>query len=160
MNDLPSSAIGAARMLPTTQTQIDVFSDNVIESVHNGEANPLEVLIILKAFEKAQERIIKEIRENFVNEASKYPESSFEFMGAKIEKAELGTKYDYSVCNDPVHAQRLSIVESASEQLKERETFLKTLKQPITIVDESSGEIVTIQPPLKKSTTGLKVSIR
>ncbi len=159
-NELPTTAIGAARMLPTTQTQIDVFSDQVIESVRNGEANPIEVLVILKAFEKAQERIIKEIRENFVNEASKYPEQSFEFNGAKIDKAEVGTKYNYSVCCDPIF-ERLEVdAAKANSDLKERQEFLKTLKSPLVTVDELSGEIVKIYPPTKTSTSSLKVSIK
>lgn len=160
MSDLPTTAIGAARMLPTTQTQIDVFSDQVIESVRQGEANPIEVLVILKAFEKAQDRIIKEIRDNFVNEASKYPEQSFEFNGAKIEKAEVGTKYNYSVCKDPIYDRRLWILEKAKAELTEREIFLKALKEPLSIVDEETGEVIKIHPPIKTSTSSLKVTIK
>lgn len=160
MNEGPTTALGAARMLPTTQTQIDVFSDQVIESVRQGEANPIEVLVIMKAFEKAQERILKEIREHYVNEASKYHENSFEFNGTKIEKAELGTMYNYAVCNDTV-LERLEVdFDTAKEKLDERKKFLQALKQPLTVVDELTGEIVTINPPVKKSTSGLKVFIK
>lgn len=160
MNELPTTAIGAARLLPTTQTQIDVFSDQVIESVRQGEANPLEVLVIMKAFEKAADRILKEIRENFVTEAAKYPESSFEFNGVKLEKAEVGTSYDYSACNDPVYQRLFEVSFEANGQLKEREAFLKAIKRPTTIADEGTGEMITINPPLKKSTASVKVSIR
>lgn len=160
MNELPSSAIGAARMLPTTQTQIDVFSDQIIESVRQGEVNPIEVLILMKAFEKAQKRILEEIRENYVNEASKYPEPSFEFNGTKIEKAELGTMYNYAVCDDTV-LERLEVdFNTAKEKLDERKKFLQALKQPLTAVDELTGEVVKINPPVKKSTSGLKVFIK
>lgn len=147
-------------MLPTTQTQIDLFSDSVIESVRQGETNPLEVLVILKAFEKAADRILKEVRDNFVNEADKYPEKSFEFNGVKMEKAEVGTKYNYSICGDPIYNQRFQIKEEADKQVKEREEFLKALKEPMTFVDESTGEVVKIIPPSKTSTTSVKVTIR
>lgn len=160
MSDLPSTAIGAARLLPTTQTQIDVFSDQMIESVRQGETNPLEVLVILKAFEKATERILKEVRENYVKEADKYSEKSFELFGAKLEKAEVGTKYNYSICNDPVYNRRLAIATEANKLVKEREDFLKSLKDPLNIVDEETGELVKIIPPLKTSTESVKVSIR
>jgi len=152
--------IGAARLLPITQTQVDVFSDGVIESVKQGDANPLEVLTILKAFEKASERILKEIRDNFVTESEKYSERIFEFNGAKIEKAEVGTKYNYSICGDPIYNRRLEVSNEAGKLVKEREEFLKALKEPMTFVDESTGEVVKIIPPLKTSTTSLKVSIR
>lgn len=147
-------------MLPTTQTQIDVFSDQVIESVRQGETNPLEVLVILKAFEKATERILKEVRENYVRESEKYPEKSFEAFGAKLEKAEVGTTYDYSVCNDPIYNRLKQVFSEANDQVKEREAFLRTIKQSMTIVDESTGEAATIIPPLKKSTSSVKVTIR
>lgn len=160
MNELPTTAIGAARLLPTTQTQIDIFSDQVIESVRQGETNPLEVLVILKAFEKATERILKEVRENYVKEADKYSEKSFELFGAKLEKAEVGTKYNYSICNDPVYNRRLAIATEATKLVKEREDFLKSLKDPINFVDEETGEFVKIIPPLKTSTESVKVSIR
>lgn len=160
MNTLPTTAIGTAKLLPATQTQIDVFSDQLIESVRQGEVNPLEVLVTLKAFEKMSDRVLKEIRDNFVTESEKHPERIFEFAGNKIEKAEVGTKYNYSICGDPVYNQRLKISQQAQEQLKEREDFLKTLKEPITLVDEGTGEIATIIPPSKTSTTSLKVTIR
>ena len=160
MNEGPTTALGAARMLPTTQTQIDVFSDQVIESVRQGEANPIEVLVIMKAFEKAQERILKEIREHYVNEASKYPENSFEFNGTKIEKAELGTMYNYAVCNDTVLERLECDFNTVKALLDERKKFLQALKQPLTVVDELTGEVVKINPPVKKSTSGLKVFIK
>lgn len=156
----PSSAMGVVRLFPSTQTQIDVFSDNIIESVKNGEASPLETLVLLKALEKASERIIKEIRENIITAAEKYPEKSFEFAGAMLEKGEVGVKYDYATCGDPVYEQRQSILDAAKTLVDERTAFLRALKQPITIIDEGSGEVITIRPPEKKSTTSVKVTIR
>jgi hypothetical protein len=160
MSELPSSAIGATRMLPTTQTQIDVFSDQIIESVRQGEANPIEVLVMFKAFEKAQERILNEIRENYITEANKYPEKSFEFNGTKIEKAELGTAYNYAVCNDTVLERLDADFNAAKQLLDNRKKFLQSLKEPLTVVDEVTGEVVKINPPVKKSTSGLKVFIK
>lgn len=160
INELPETAIGTLRLFATTQVQVDKFSDDLIESVKSGEVNPIELLVMLKAFEKVSDRVLKEIRDNAVTEAAKHPGNSFEWNGNKIEKSELGTKYNYSICNDPVYNQRKSIANEADKQLKDRETFLKALKEPITIVDEITGEVTTIIPPLKTSTTGLRVSIR
>lgn len=157
---MPSTAMGVVRQFPSTQTQIDVFSDNIIASVKNGESSPLETLVLLKALEKATDRILKEIKENVVTAAEKYPERSFEFAGAQLEKSEVGVKYDYSVCGDTIYEQRQSNLDAAKTLLDERTAFLRALKQPITIVDESSGEVITIRPPEKKSTTSVKVTIK
>jgi hypothetical protein len=157
---IPQTATEYLTLGPSTQTSIDIFSDGVIQSVQAGNINPLAVLVQIRAMEKAFERILKETKDNLMREADKYPGNDFEFQGNKITKAEHGTRYDFSQCGDPVYAQRLKIVQEASEQLKEQESFLKALKAPITVVDEGSGEVVTIQPPTKRSTSGLNVAIR
>jgi len=158
--DMQMTPIGAARLLPISQVQVDVFSDGVIESVQQGEANPLEVLLLLKAFEKASKRILEEIRPNFVNESAKYPEKTFIFNGSSMSKTEAGTTYDFDVCNDPIYNDRFKIMEEAKKQLEERKEFLKSLKEPLNVVIDDTGELVKIIPPLKKSTSTLSVSIK
>lgn len=160
MEQLPKTASEYLTLGPSTQTQIDVFSDGVIESVQSGEINPLAVLIQLRAIQKASERILKEIHPNLMNEAGKYAENEFEFAGNKITKSEHGTRYDFSNCGDTVYQRLFELAFEATGQLKERENFLKAVKAPFSLLDESTGEVVVIQPPTKKSTSGLNVSIK
>lgn len=160
MEQYPQSPRELLTLMASTSTQIDVFSDGVIESVQAGDINPLTVLIQLRAMARASERILKEINANIMTEANKYSENEFEYMGNKITKAEHGTRYDYSNCGDPVYNQRLKIVQEATEQLKEREQFLKAVKAPFSLLDEGTGEVATITPPTKKSTSGLNVTIK
>lgn len=160
MNQLPETPIQLLTLFASTSTQIDVFSDGVIESVRNGDIDPLKVLIQIRAMEKASDRILKEIKDNLLTEANKYAEQSFDYLGNNIQKGDVRTEYDYSVCGDPIYNFRKRILDESKQQLDDRAAFLKSLKEPITIVDEGSGEVVTVRPPLKKSTPGLKVSIK
>lgn len=160
MSEGPSTAIGVLDMFSTSRTGIDCFSDQVIQAVQAGEVNPLKIRIWLKTMEEIIERVKKETNEFQLREAEKYPEKSFEYAGAKIEKAELGTKYDYSVCHDPVVEQLECTLESVKQQLTDRQKFLQAIKDPLIVVNDETGEVNTINPPLKKSTSGLKVSIR
>ena len=161
MYDLtPQSPRDLLTLMASTSTQIDVFSDGVIQSVKEGEINPLTVLIQLKAMEQAANRILKEIKDNLLTEAGKYPEREFEYLGNKIAKAEHGTKYDYSKCGDPVYQRLFEAAFEANGKLKERENFLKSIKEPFNFVDDVTGEVCFISPPTKKSTSGLNVSIR
>jgi hypothetical protein len=160
MNNLPETPVSALRMLATTQTEIDRFSDGLIQSVKDGEVNPLEILVMLRAFDKVSKRVLSEIDENYLKEADKYPEKKFELFGASIEKAEVNTSYDYTVCCDPIFEERESAMSAAKTLVDERKEFLKSLKEPMTIVHEPTGEVITIRPPAKKSTSGLKVTIR
>jgi hypothetical protein len=160
MTDLPTSAMGVMRQLAVSKTGIATFSNQLINQVKNGEVNPLELKAAFKAMEKIIEQVDEATKGHQLSESSKYGEQRFSAFGAEIEKCEVGVKYDYSVCGDPIYNQRLSIAEEAKKQLDERGAFLKALKEPITLVDDESGEVVTLRPPLKKSTDGLKFSFK
>jgi hypothetical protein len=160
MEIYPSSPRELLTMMASTSTQIDVFSDGVIESVQGGEINPLTVLIQLKAMEKATERILKEIRPNLLTEAAKHPGNEFEYMGNKITKAEHGTKYDYSKCGDGILHYLEANFEKAEKELAERKAFLKAIKAPIELFNSETGETSAITPPTKTSTSGLNVKIK
>lgn len=160
MSNLPTSAIGVLDLFSTSRTGIDIFSDQVIEAVHNGEVNPLQVRVWIKTMEEIIERVKKETGANQLREADKWAESKFEYLGATIEKADVKTEYDYVSCGDTVF-ERLEVdFNTAKQRLDDRKAFLKTLKVPLPVIDEDSGEVVTIKPPVKKSTPGLKVSIK
>lgn len=160
MSDLPSSAYGVMRLLPDTKTGVEIFSKQLINSVQNGEVNPLQLKAHFKIMEKVSEKVDEAIKENLLREADKYSEKKFNAYGFEIEKAEVGTKYDYATCGDPIYNQRLAIFQEAEKQLKERAEFLKALHEPLTLVDDESGEVATVRPPLKKSTTGLKFAMK
>jgi len=160
MNFGPSNAMGVVKLFPSTQEQVTRFSDNVIQSVKNGEVSPLETLVLLKALNKASERILEEIRTNIKTETDKYSEKIFEFAGAQIEKSETGVKYDYSVCGDTIYEKRQSDLDAAKSLVDERTAFLRALRQPMTVVDEMTGEVVTIRPPLRRGTDFVKVTIK
>lgn len=157
---LPTRAIGVLEMFSTSRAGVDMFSDQLIEDVQRGDLDPLKLRVWIKTIETIIDRVNKETLINQMTAAEKYPENSFEFSGATIQKAELGTTYDFGICNDPVHKSLTEISKHASKQLKEREEFLKSLKSPMTILDEGTGEVSKITPPLKKSTSALKVTIR
>lgn len=145
---------------PSTSDEVNRFANSVIQAVENGEENPLKLLIQIRGMEKAFKLIAEKIKDSYMREADKYPENKFQFMGNGVEKGDVHTEYDYSICGDTVWEQRKTIFDMAKSQLDERQAFLKTLREPIVLVDEGSGEVVTVRPPLKKSTAGLKISIR
>lgn len=159
-NELPSSPISLLNLMASTSVQIDVFSDAVIESVKQGEESAIKVHLQLKAMEKASERILKETKENALNEADKYPGNEFEVFGNKIQKGDVRTEYDYTVCGDTKWERLKADFDTAKRLLDERSAFLKAMKDPQPMVDELTGEVVTVCPPLKKSTPGLKFFIK
>jgi hypothetical protein len=160
MNDLPNTPTGVMSLLPSTGEQVNTFAKGIIQSVKDGYENPLNVMLQIKAMEKAFEVIKKQISENVVTEADKYSGTTFQFRGVELAKGDVSTRYDYSHCGDTEWERRNTEAETAKARLSEREAFLKGLKEPVTIVDEMTGEIVTVRPPLKSSTPGVKFFIK
>lgn len=160
MSDLPERAQGVLRLFEISQTGIDLFSDQLIEDVQGGNLNPLELRAMVKSLELIIERVNKATQDNQLRAADLFPGSSFEACGVKFTKGDIYTSYNFEGCNDPEWMLFSQQVISAKKSLSEREAFLKTLKVPLTFVDKETGEAITINPPVKKSTPGLKVSIR
>lgn len=46
-----------------------------------------------------------------------------------------------------------------NDMLKERESLLKSLKEPTTFLDEATGEVIKLNPPIKTTTTYIKNEI-
>ena len=132
---------------------IKEHSINLLADLDNGYITPLQLAAQLKYFEDIIANVKEEVRQRVVAEQSKYGKERMTFKGAAFDIKEAGIKYDYSHCECTIWNDINQQIEVLTEQRKEREAFLKTLKERFTYVDESTGEIVTIYPPQKKSTT-------
>lgn len=160
MNELPTSAYGVMRLLPDTKTGVEIFSKQLVNAVKEGEVNPLRLKAMFKIMEKVAEKVDAEIKDNLLSEAGKYSEKKFNAFGFEIEKVEVATKYAYTACGDPIYNERIQKLEEAKKQVDERAAFLKALREPLTLVDDASGEVATVRPPVKKSSEGLKFSMK
>lgn len=160
MNELPSSAVGVLRQLSVSQEGVNKFSLQLINSVKNGDVNALELKATFKAMEQIIEIVDKATKQNQLSESDKYNEQKFTVFGCEFTKAPVKTEYDYTSSADSVHDRLQVDATTAQEKLKERQAFLRALKEPMTVVDEFSGEVVKIKPPVKKVTDGLKTSIK
>jgi uncharacterized protein YbcI len=132
--------------------------NSVAEIIDNGR--------IIEAVEliSVMEQFIKEVKSNpnYVDsvrdEVSKYGKLK-ETETMKIELAEVGTKYNFDLCGDPLIKElnfKLDLLES---EIYERKEFLKKLPQSgmETIVED---EVVKLFPPVKTSTSSYKTTIK
>lgn len=130
--------------------------------------NILEVgnpLLIAEAI-SAMEAFVKEVKDNpefksYVrDEVEKYTKGFTSPSGAKIELAEVGTKYDYSQCGDVEWEMMDAEMKSLKEKISEREKFLKNLPGAgIEQLNKETGEVTTIYPPSKSSTSSYKITL-
>ena len=143
-----------------TKTQIKVVSETIIQDLLNN-GNIINAIDSLAKMEflikelKSSKELIDYARE----EIAKFGKSVTTESGTKIELAETGTKYDYSVCNDDVVVDLYSEKAFIESKIKEREAFLKTISPSGIDVVNENGELVKLYPPSKSSTSSLKTTI-
>lgn len=140
--------------------QIESAAATVIEQINNGLVNPLLTLANIKSWEKVFEKIKEDVIVNALRESEKYPEKEILEYGVKFEKMEAGVSYDYKSCNHPAYERLCNQIEELNVKKKQMETMLRSIDDHATLIDEATGEVVTIYPPSKKSTTTIKVTIK
>jgi hypothetical protein len=143
---------------PQTGDQILEFQNEILDSVTNGFEDPLFLLVKLKAMSKALDGAIDSIQEYALSEAQKHGKS-FAIYGAKVEVKEMGTKWYFDKTGDPIIARIAEQKDQIGKAEKDRQSFLKTLKEKTSFLDEESGEVFTVYPARKESKTGIAISI-
>lgn len=147
-----------------SKEQNRAIADKIIADCDNGTIDSLDAYLLAKSMENTIKMVLEGIKDMSLTEAFKYSsvsQKTFTHRGCDITIKETGVKYDYENCGDVVWQQLNAEMTALKERIKEREAFLKTIKSPVTIASEQTeGELVTINPPVKSSTTGLSVTIK
>jgi uncharacterized protein YdcH (DUF465 family) len=153
-----SNQLEISNIKPSKVALEDIVS-NIINPVIEGFDSAVEVATSLDFIIKVCEQAKATIKPEILSELSKAPERK-EYNGYKVEASEAGVRYDFSNCNDPVLHDLLDQKEKLDGSIKDRETFLKSIKTHETIVDSDTGNVVTIYPPVKKSSTVPKFTLK
>jgi hypothetical protein len=141
-------AISTINLMPSTNNEVDKMFTLIKQEILSGKENPLKLEVQLKAMETLIKKLRSdnEIKEQMIDEGMKYPEKSFELFGAKFIKTTVGVKYDFSACRDSEYDDLKVKFDNLKAKLKEKEDFLKSLKQQVANPD--TGEIIY---PAKKT---------
>jgi len=149
-----------------------IAANNLYTSVMEGYSSAIQIAEMFKFVEETSKQL-KEItddngKNSFINlvreEITKNSDDGKSFttkFGNKFELLEAGVKFDFSSCGDPIWNQLNEELEKIKIQLKERESFLKSLKSSVVvdIVNPKTGEIheqTQLFPPIKSSTSTYK----
>lgn len=154
--DTPSSVL---QLLNADKESLNKFASSIIEDVKEGRENALQIELLVRKYEYVLEQIKKEIKENVKTEAEKYGDKPFEYAGATVHLTATRTEYDFDVCGDMIWQTCKHEAEIWNRDKKEREEFLKTVKEPMKIVTDD-GEVFTIMPPNKKQSLGVKITLK
>jgi len=145
---------------------------NIYISIMEGNMSATDVAVMLKFVEETGKQL-KELtdddgKNSFVDlvreEIEKNSDDGKTYNskhGVKFELFEAATKLDYESCGDPIWNRLNKELETVKVKIKERESFLKTIRDSVTlnIADPDTAEFhenVTIYPPSKTSTSTYK----
>jgi len=151
------TALNILSVLPENKAQIQTFKASFLNEFETVK-NPIEIARRIKCVVETFKAITDDnLYKEIVIDALDKEGGKCEINGAKIEKMEGGTKYNFSICNDNVWKELDSQIAELSEHKKNRETFLKSLANQVDEVISTDGEI--LQSPIKTSTTTFKITL-
>ena len=143
---------------PHTLSDIEGFVVGLVEEINEGREYALDVFVAAKRWQRTIETLISNIDKQVVEEAGRQGKR-FSHQGVTLEVRELGSRWFYDKCNDPIFNKLAAEKNALSEVEKERQAFLKSLKAAMTIVDEETGEVFRVIPARKESKTGVVATL-
>jgi hypothetical protein len=146
-------------LFETTKAERQDFAQSVVNGLKEGHSDPLKVHLQVKCMEDLIKQITShpDYKELTLEEAAKYGKS-FEHYNAKFEVKEMGVKYDFTQCGDPIYNKLAEELAELEKQVKDRQAFLKTVQPGTQLLIED--EVVTLYPPIKTSTTSITVNLK
>jgi|GEM_PF-782930 len=144
-------------VMQMTKAQLSEMVVAAYNLVMEGEFDESKALINAAKFKFIGTELEKLIRP-IVEE--KQREKSISLYYAEISRKQTGVKWDYANCNDPFWNEHVVNFEFYKKEMAEREAFLQTVKTPTPIIIEETGEVVTINPPIRTAKDGIEIKLK
>lgn len=144
---------------PDRNAEITTAATQLDYKLKSGELDPLHVLANIKSYEKLFEIVKTTVLSSAITEMDKYPKGEdVSLYGAKFTHMEAGVSYDYSGCGHKDYNEICNQIALLNVKKKEYEGLLKAIKV-MTPIASADGEFMEVYPPVKRSTTTIKVTI-
>jgi hypothetical protein len=167
------NAVSTLALFETDKKQRAEFSKNIVSAIEEGKINVLDAHLQLKSMQEVADNILitdekknknpeiaKRYKELLMSEADLHGKS-FERHQAKFSISEVGTVYDFSACEDPIIDELFVTEKDLKVKIDNRKAELKTAPpEGRTEINPNTGEVMTVYPPKKTSTTSLKVTLK
>lgn len=134
----------------------NIVSQYLEDMAYNG-GEPLKDLALCRKYIFLLEELEKGLKDFAITELETYDRNEADVLGATVKSVEAGVKWDFS--ESKAWAEQKARVDAEAKRLKDIETFAKTLKSKTTLVDEETGETMEYFPPVKSSSTSIRVTL-
>lgn len=135
----------------------NLAEEDIAEIVQNEKYDLLKTLIELKRYNVYINKLITELKEPALEKAKEIDEKKFKYENAKVWITKR-VSFDYS--NDKTWLQLHDNLSNVKSKLNAHQELLKELDNKTTeMIDEETGEIIEVTPPMKKEESGLMIRI-
>lgn len=149
-------------LFPETKSQQKSFVDRLVETVLDGDVDPLRVEAQMCNIEQVVKTYRKDERVKgiLLQEAERYHKDELNNLyNSKFEIKEVGVKYDYSVCGHPLWDALEEEIKQLTERKKNLEKELQLKRESFIYTDIETAEQTEVFPPERTSTTSVVVTI-
>jgi len=152
---------GILSLFQTTKAERSTFIADIMERIENDTADAIiKVHLQLKGMEEIVKKLTtnENYKDHLINAAEKYGKKFMAF-NAEFNMKERGD-YDFTYCGDDELLEFYTQQDKLKYLIKEREDFLK--KVPVKGLEKvtAEGEVITLFPPSKTSTTTVAVTLK
>ncbi len=147
--------INLKSILDSDKHQLDTLIDVI---VNEAEGYELEAYITTKKLEYVVKSLLEVLQPMAITEAEKQKGNTL--YGAEVNVKDTGVRYNFSECGYTPYDSLLSGKKQIESELKLMETMLKSINKKTTIVDEESGDVMEIKPPVRTSGTSIVLTIK
>ena len=143
-----------------TKTKVADFAAKLIQLNTDGHVDTLTALARLEFLAQIIDQVKTNYRTTAVDELDLYgPEAKTGVtrFGVTFKQKETAVKYDFS--QTAMWNGMEAEIESLKEAQKALEAQLKSLKGKQSILDETTGEIMVLNPPIKSSKTTVEITL-
>lgn len=153
--------LNVVSLFDTTKQQRFQFVESLVNTLEEGEADPLKVHSIIKSMEDVVKNITSnEKYKNILLESAEKNGKKFQMFNADFSIKEVGVKYDYANCNDTELNELQEQLDELTEKVKARQKFLQTISISGLDIITKDGEAIKVYPPAKSSTTSVTVTLK
>ena len=149
-----TTALSILKNLPNNKEQVKTFVSSIKNEILANTKNTLPILVQIKMVERTIEDILKdeEIDLKFLKEFQLYDKDEKVIVnGAELRQSEVGVKYLYPDCGDPVWIDLNKQIQELTDKRKEREKFLQNIPYDKGTVDPDTGVFITRPPKTSKT---------
>jgi hypothetical protein len=143
-----------------SKSLVKTMSEALIGESDAGNIDTLSTLAHLEFMSQVIELAKEELRKRAVDELEKYGQEAKTGVvkhGVTFKHKEAGVRYSFE------NTASWKVIKAKEDEFakvrKELEDQLKTLKQKTTILDQETGELNELHPPIKSSKTTVEITL-